>query len=205
MAQKIITISRQSGSGGAYIGARVAEKLGINCYDKQLLDLALEHGGLNESKHSRAFQEADEKRPNLAFYRLYQEGNEHVKGHLPATDAVFELQKKMILNISSREDAVIIGRCANWILADEDVSMLSVFIASPQEDRIRRVMGNSKMSRREARSFIKRTDRQRADYYYYITKNSWGGFEPYDLVLNVGALGEERCIEILCNCYREIL
>ncbi len=205
MAHKIITISRQSGSGGAYIGARVAEKLGITCYNKQLLDMALKLGDLHNSKYVNVFQSVDEKRPNLAFYRLYREGNEKVKKERPASDNVFELQKQLILDIAHSEDAVIVGRCGNWILENEDVRMLSVYIAGPLENRIQHVMKNSKLSRREARRFVKKTDKQRAEYYYYITKRHWHGFEHFDLVLNIGEMSTERCVDILCDCYRKFL
>lgn len=201
MTHKILAINRQSGSGGAYIGARVAERLGITCYNKELLDMALEHGGLHLAQHANVYKSADEKRPNLAFYRLYSEGNENVKAQLPASDAVFELQKKLILEISENEDAVIVGRCGNWVLKDEDVELLSVYIVAPTEYRVNRVMVNSEMTEHQAKRFIAKTDRQRADYYYYMTKRHWKGYENYDLIINVGALGEERCIEMLCNYY----
>lgn len=205
MARNIITINRQSGSGGAYIGARVAEELGITCYNQQLLDMALKEGDLNIAEHANVFKAADEKRPNLAFYRLYSEGNENVQEQVPASDAVFDLQKNLILDISENEDAVIIGRCGNWVLKDEDADVLSVYIVAPLEYRIKRIMENSEMTEHQAKHFISKKDKQRADYYYYMTKKHWDTYENYDLVINVAELGEDRCIALLTDYYRNCL
>ena len=205
MARNIITINRQSGSGGAYIGARVAEELGITCYNQQLLDMALKEGDLNIAEHANVFKASDEKRPNLAFYRLYSEGNENVQEQVPASDAVFELQEKLMRDIAQKEDAVIIGRCGNWVLKDEDVDKLSIYLVAPLEYRIKRIMANSEMTEHEAKRFITKKDKQRADYYYYMTKQHWNDYEHYDLVINVAEFGEERTISLLCDYFRNCL
>lgn len=206
MAHRIIAINRQSGSGGAYIGARVAEELGIICYNKQLIEMALELGDLDVAPHAEHFRKGDEKRPNVAFYRLYDEGNEHVTPALPAEDTVFELQKKLITDIAHREDAVIVGRCGGWVLKDdEDVRMLTVFIVGSFEDRVNRAMKNSKMSLAQAKRYVQRIDKQRSDFYYYITKQSWDDYTNYQLVLNSEKLGLEKCVELICNYYENCL
>lgn len=206
MAHRIITIGRQSGSGGAYIGARVAEELGIVCYNEQLIDMALQYGGLDKVGHADRFRQGDEKRPNLAFYRLYDEGNEKVTPALPAEDTVFELQKQLIENIAMREDAVIVGRAGSWILKDnEDVRVLSAFIVGSFEDRVNRAMKNSKMTLAQAKRFVKKTDKQRGDFYYYITKQSWEDYTNYQLVLNSEKLGVEKCVDLLCGFYKNCL
>lgn len=203
MAHKIIAINRQSGSGGAYIGARVAEELGIVCYNEQLIDMALELGGLENALHAEQFRRGDERRPNLAFYRLYDEGNENVTPALPAEETVFELQKQLISDIAEKEDAVIVGRAGGWILKDdEDVRLLTVYIVGSFEDRVQRAMKNSKMTLGQAKRFVKKVDKQRGDFYYYVTKQSWEDYTNYQLVLNSELLGVEKCVDLLCNFYR---
>ena len=95
--RKIIAINRESGSGGAYIGARVDEELGIKCYHKGLLDMAMELGDLENSKYADVFRAVDEKRPNLATFRMYEEGNLNVTKYMSASDTIFDLQKRLIL------------------------------------------------------------------------------------------------------------
>ena len=198
---RIIAINRECGSGGKYIGARVAEELGIKCYNKELLSMAMEYGDLEESRFAEVFRLVDEKRPNLATHRLYREGNQNVTKYMSASDTIFDLQKRLILEISKKEDAVIVGRCGNWILKDEDVSMLSVYLRAPMEARVERVMENSDMDEAEAKKFIKKTDRQRGEYYYHNTKLHWSDYENYDIVLNSGSLSEEECVAILCSAF----
>ena len=151
------------------------------------------------------FRAVDEKRPNLATFRMYEEGNLNVTKYMSASDTIFDLQKRLILQIAENEDAVIIGRCGNWILQDEDVSMISVYIRAPLEDRIQRVMENSDLDEADAKRFIRKTDRRRSEYYYHNTKRHWSDFEHYDLILNSASLGEDSCVALLCDCYREIL
>ena len=206
MAHKIIAINRQSGSGGAYIGAKAAEELGIICYNKQLLEMAIEFGGLDQAKHAELFKHGDEKRPNQAFYRIYKEGNENVTQEGSAADTIFELQKKLIIDIAQKEDAIIIGRCGGFILDEmEDVSLLSVFITGGMDDRVKRVEENSHMNELGARRFVKKTDKQRGDYYYHITRKHWESTENYDLVLNSEKLGLDNCAKILAACMKEYL
>lgn len=206
MAHRIIALSRQSGSGGAYIGARVAEELGIVCYNEQLLNMALEFGDLDEASHADLFRRFDERKPNLAFYRLYDEGNAHVSKGLPAADTVFELQKKLIIDIAHKEDAIIVGRGAGWALRDdEDVRLLTVYIVGSFEDRVARAMENSNMTLSQAKRFVKKTDKRRGDFYYYTTKHSWGDYTNYQLILNSEKLGVEKCVDILCNLYKNVM
>ncbi|MBQ8663032.1 MAG: cytidylate kinase-like family protein [Eubacterium sp.] len=206
MAHRIIAIDRQSGSGGAFIGARVAEELGIVCYNEQLIDMALELGGLEHALHADQFRRGDERRPNLAFYRLYDEGNENVTPALPAEDTVFELQKKLITDISHQEDAVIVGRGSGWILKDdEDVRLLNVYIVGSFESRVTRAMQNSKMTLAQAKRYVRKVDKQRGDFYYYITKQNWDDYTNYHLVLNSEKLGIEKCVDLLREFYNEAL
>lgn len=205
MAHKIITINRLSGSGGGHIGEMVAQKLGISCYDEQLRDMALDFGDLDESKHAEIFKKLhDEKKPNLAFYRTYDEGNENVMPQMSALDTVFDLEKKIMLNVSKEEDAVIIGRCSNWIFKAEDVKLLSIFIMGSLQSRIDRVVANSDMDPTEAKRHIRKIDRQRDDYYYYITKGDRDDVQNYGMILNSGVYGEETCADIIAAAFEAL-
>ena len=194
-----------SGSGGGHIGELVAEKLGISCYDEQLRDMALDFGDLDESKHAEIFKKlSDEKKPNLAFYRTYDEGNTNVMPQMSALDTVFDLEKKVMLNVSKEEDAVIIGRCSNWIFKDEDVKLLSVFIIGSLESRIERVVANSDMDHSEARRHIKKIDKQRDEYYYYITKGDRDDENNYGLIINSGIYDEETCANLIAAAFEAL-
>ena len=200
---KVITINRQSGSGGAYIGAKAAEELGIICYDKQLIQMALGHSKMEYSEHADLFSGADEKRPNLAFYRRYSEGN---LVDVNPSEAMFELEQKFILDTAQNEDLIVVGRCANYVFRDVDtVNELAVCIVADKEFRVKRVMDESGMSEGKATRFVEKTDKQRSDYYYYITKQHWNDAESYEMVLNSSRLGIDECVKILVACFKNYL
>ena len=136
MRHKIICIDRMCGSGGKEIGRLVSKKLGIGFHDSNLLELAKEHGGITSS----SLDDSDEKATNPFYYKLIYEGNENVKQEQPATEMLFHLQSAVIQQIAKEEDSVIVGRCADFILKDDDVDILSVFITAPLADRITREM-----------------------------------------------------------------
>lgn len=206
MAHKIITINRLSGSGGGQIGEMVADKLGIACYDEQLQEMALDLGDLDESKHAQIFKKVqDEKKPNLAFYRTYDEGNLNVAPQMSALDTVFDLEKKIMLKVAQEEDAVIIGRCGNWVFKDAaDVKVLSVYIIGSMKSRIDRVVANSDMDATEAKRHIKKVDRTRDDYYYYITKSDRDDLDSYGLVINSGIYDEETCANLIAAAFEAL-
>ena len=205
MAHKIITINRLSGSGGGQIGELVAEKLGISCYDEQLQTMALDFGDLDESKHAEIFKKVqDEKKPNLAFYRTYDEGNANVSPQMSALDTIFDLEKKIMIQLSKEEDAVFVGRCGNWIFKTEDVKLLSVFVIGSMQDRIDRVVANSDMDAAEAKRHIKKIDRIRDEYYYYITKSDRDDINSYGLIINSGIYGEEKTADLIAAAFEAL-
>lgn len=202
MAHKVICINRRCGSGGHIIGELVAKELGIKYYDKNLLELALEYGGLDQS---RAFAKADEKATNSAFYRLQYEGNEKVEKGKPATETLFQLQKDLMREITSSEDCVIIGRCGDFVLDPAEVDFVSVFVTAPFDARVEHIMAQDKLNKRQAVVQTKKIDKRREDYYHYFTKKDWKDAKNYDLVLNSYALGYEKCAKLLVEFYKNIL
>ena len=174
MRHKIICIDRMCGSGGKEIGRLVSKKLGIGFHDSNLLELAKEHGGITSS----SLDDSDEKATNPFYYKLIYEGNENVKQEQPATEMLFHLQSAVIQQIAKEEDSVIVGRCADFILKDDDVDILSVFITAPLADRITREMDVDDMNETQAKKFIRKMDMRRKNYYNYFTKGDWGNPDP---------------------------
>lgn len=201
MKHKILCIDRACGSGGKRIGQLVAERLGINIYGSNLLELAKEHGEIE----SDVLDQADEKKPNIFTYKLIYEGNENVIHERPAEDMLFQLQSDVINKIAQKEDCVIVGRCADVTLKGHpDVELLSVFITAPHEARVIREMDCDHLSRNQARKSIRTTDESRRRYYYYNTHKEWGAKDNYDLVLNSDALGLDRTVDILCDLMKKM-
>lgn len=202
MAHKVICINRRCGSGGHIIGEMVANELGIKYYDRNLLDLALEYGGLDKSKE---YHKADEKATSSAFYRLQYKGNDKVDKGKPINDTLFQLQRDLMREITQREDCVLIGRCADYILDRNTVDFLSVFVTAPFDFRVNHMMEQDNLNKRQAIIQTKKIDKRREDYYHYFTKQDWRSTKNYEIVLNSQALGFHRCTQILCDCYKNIL
>ncbi len=194
MEKVVITIARQYGSGGKTIGAMLAEKLGIEYYDKDLIRMASEASGINVG----LFAEADEV-PKGGLHRLFKKktGDEPVApgdSDFTSKDNLFQLQSKAIRDIADKESCVIIGRCADYVLRDYD-RVLSVFVHAPMDFCIEQAMKKHSMSPKEMQHFIQKTDRARAEYYRYYTGREWTDARNYDLCLDSSKLGFERCVE----------
>jgi cytidylate kinase len=202
MAHKIICINRRCGSGGHIIGEMVANQLGIKYYDKNLLTLALEYGGLDGSKN---YEKVDEKATSTAFYRLQYEGNEKVEKGRPANETLFQLQRDLMREIAQKEDCVIIGRCGDYILEREDVDLFSVFVTASLEHRIRHIMEQDHLSQRQAAIQTRKIDKRRENYYYHFTKREWKDAKHYDILLNSQRMGYDKCTRLICDYYHTIL
>ncbi|MED9903345.1 MAG: cytidylate kinase-like family protein [Lachnospiraceae bacterium] len=189
----VITIARQYGSGGKTIGEMLANNLGIHYYDKELIKLASDESGINES----LFVKADEtKTPSL-----FKSANVYQGELIPpesddftSDDNLFNYQAKIVKELAEEESCVIIGRCADYVLKDYD-NVLSVFIHAPEDFCIEQAAKKHSMSLKELDKFIARTDKKRADYYKYYTGREWTDARNYDLCLDSSKLGFERCVE----------
>ncbi len=202
MAHKALCINRLAGSGGHVVGEMVAKKLGIGYYDSNLLQMAVEYGGLLESSQLQKYLDADEKMPNKAFFKLLDEGNENVPKGSSASDSIYEIQQKLIRELANREDCVIVGRCAGETLsAMENVDVLKVFIMAPHDFRVDTIMAKYDWTKREAEHEIKKLDRRRKDYFYNYTRKDWLDNEIYDVIVNTGSLGFERSAELLAGFF----
>lgn len=195
MKYSIITISREFGSGGRYIGEQLAEKLGIAFYDKDIISKVAEETGLNEE----FIKEAGEYSP---FKSIFSYGfvSRDADGS-SMEDIVFNAQRKIILDLAEKGPCVIVGRCADHILADRD-DCLNVFINGSEEDKIKRIMKYKGVADIEARRLMKDTDKRRRINYNYYTDRQWGKPQNYDVCLNSTSLTTDRCVEILYDAIK---
>lgn len=200
MSKKIITIGRQFGSGGHIIGEKLAEKLGFAYYDRKLLDLAAEKSGMSHS----VVKDADEKAANPWYYAAMSQSGAAMGINLCTNDAIFNVQSEIIKEIAKTEDAVIVGRCSDYILRNADCELLSVFIYAPLEARIKRTMERDKISESEAVAKIKRHDKQRKLYYDFYTDKKWSAHESYNLTLNSEIFGLDGTADIICAALKAI-
>ncbi|MCL2052755.1 MAG: cytidylate kinase-like family protein [Lachnospiraceae bacterium] len=197
MEKVVITIARQYGSGGRTVGEMLAKDLGIKYYDKEILKLASDESGINES----LFEKADEK---LKSTRLFKIAKKVYDGELispesddfTSNDNLFNYQARIIRKLAEEESCVIIGRCADYILRDYDY-VLSVFVHAPEDFCITEAMKKLSLPLKEIDKFINKTDKRKAEYYKYYTGRDWTDARNYDLALNASKLGFERCMEAI--------
>lgn len=188
MSRKIITITRQYGSGGREIGEKLAKSLGVEFYDNKLLELAAEHSGI----HKNHFEENDEKRTNSFLYLL---STTYGQGGIPFDDTLFFAQLNAIQKIASEQSCVIIGRCADYALRDFN-GVINLFISAPFEQRVKRAIEVYGIEERHAENYVKRVDKQRTSYYNYYTDKRWGQPQNYQLCLDSSVLGIDGSVKL---------
>ena len=202
----IITIGREFCSGGMEIGKKLAEKLGIDFYDKELISLAAKKSGFIEN----IFENADEKPTNSFLYSIAM-GVPSATGMLIqnsdflTNDKLFSIQSEVIKNIAEKGSCVLIGRCSNYILREEK-DILSIYLHANMDFRIKRLLEVEKkdINPKDAESFINKTDKKRANYYRYYTGNEWNVATNYDLCLDTSKLGIEKTVEQIYNYIQNI-
>ncbi len=193
----IITIGRQYGSAGRQIGRALAKDLGIACYDKELLDRAAKESGICQE----LFENHDEKPTNSFLYSLVMDTcsfgySSAAFSDMPINQKVFLAQFEAIKKIASEGPCVMIGRCADYALADFD-NCLSVFIHADIQTRIRRIATLYDLTDAKAKDKILKTDKRRASYYNYYTSKRWGDANGYDLCIDSGKFGIDGSVEFL--------
>jgi cytidylate kinase len=205
MANKIYTIGREFGSGGREVGEKLAAKLGIKLYDKELLQQAAKDSGFCEE----IFENHDEKPTNSFLYSLVMD-TYSVSGYsaapfldMPLNHKVFLAQFETIKKIAEKESCVIVGRCADYALSDNP-DCINIFIHADLDVRIKNVSRNLNITENKARDIINKTDKQRASYYNYYTSKKWGDSKSYNLSLDAGKLGTDNCVEMILK-FRELM
>ncbi len=200
MKKRIITIERQYGSGGSTIGKLVAEKLGVNYYNRAILEMTAEKCGL-APEH---LESAEENVPTSFLYSLMLSANpaRSIEDNLPLSDKVFLMESEIIRNIAAGEHSfVLVGRCGNYILEDE--GCFSVYIYSNQEARLKRAIEEYGIAPRKAESVVKKADKRRETFYNVNTGKLWQDKEQYSLCLNSAELGDELCAELIVEAYNK--
>lgn len=188
----VITISREYGSGGRYIGKLIADKLGIKLYDKEFITRTAEETGLSEE-----YIESNEQKRNA----LANLNNGYYIG-MSNADELFIKETELIKKLSNEEACVIIGRCADFILQD-DKNVIKVFVYSDMEDKIRRVTNIYGIDKANAEKEIKKMNKLRANHYKYYTEREWSNYTNYDICINSDTLGVERTADLICKMIKE--
>lgn len=201
MAQPfIITIARQYGSGGREIGERVAALLRCKTYGRELIAMAAEAGNLSEA----ALNRVDEVAAGSLLYTLAMGSTafgmqHHTMGqNLPINDKLFYLQSNLIREIAGKEDAVFIGRCADYVLRDNP-RVLRVFVYADEVHRVGRIMERNNLPENKAVDLMNKIDHRRASYYNFYTGQKWGRYENYALAVNSSLLGAEDTAKMIAD------
>jgi CMP/dCMP kinase len=207
----VVTIGRQFGSGGHEVGRRLAKRLGIPFYDKELITLTAEQSRFAESY----LEKMDEQKPSLlnmgsaglvpsAGVAMSREVVMNQFYNLSPNDQVFLEKSKVIQALAEKGSCVIVGRCADYVLRDYDT--VNFFIQADLEDRISRKLAleeHAEHDRASMEKLIKSTDKSRSKYYEYYTHKVWGNASNYDLCINTSAIGIDGAVEVLLKFIEE--
>jgi cytidylate kinase len=205
MEKFVITIGREFGSGGLDVGRMLSEKLGVKCYDKELLAMASKESGLCQE----IFESHDEKPTNSFLYSLVMD-TYSVSGYtstpfmdMPLNHKVFLAQFETIKNLAKKESCIIVGRCADYALA-EHPNCIHVFIHADMAFRIQHIMETFGLEKDKAADMIQKTDKKRANYYNYYSNKKWGDSRSYHLTLDSSQLGFDGCCKMILD-YMDIM
>ncbi len=200
MEHFVITVARETGSGGRDITRKLSQQLNIPYYDRDLLRKASEVSGI----HERLFGAADER---IGWKEMLSAAEKVYTGEILPPDSndfistrnLFSFQAKIIKELAATEDCIILGRCANYLLMDQpNVRLLRLFVHAPLEARLARVASYSlAWSGREVAKYVRTEDKRRAAYYRYYTGEEWRDAAGYDLSLDSEQLGEDGCVELI--------
>ena len=190
----LITIGRSFGSGGGFIGQAIGKKLGIPFYDNELISKVAEESGYSKS----LFADGEEKRSLFSMSSFFSSGRMgYIDSGYVNDNVMFKIQSEVIRSIALKGDAVIIGRCADYIL--RDMKCLNVFICAPEEYHIQRLMREEGLTEDEAEKLMRRKDRTRETYYNYYTFGAWGQAANYNLCVDSSVLGIEGTADYIID------
>lgn len=187
----VITISRQFATGGHTIAQRVAEKLGIAFYDKELVNRVAKESGFDVDFVTR---QGEHMGSNSLLFDLVTRNR---ASYEDPTDKLFRIQKQIILDLGTKEDCVIVGRCAGFLLREAGIDCLRVFIGADMEYRKAYMLSHYEDTGVPAEKRLKERDSRRQSYVHHYTGAVWGQRECYNLCLDSGYLGEDACVDII--------
>lgn len=196
----VITIGRQYGSGGRELGQILAEKLGFDFYDEELVTMAAEKNNM----HRDILKAVDEKATKSLLYTLVT-GSDlrfmHSPMHyeMPINDKLFITQSEIIKGLAEKGSCVIVGRCADYVLRDSKEACVHLFIYADKEKRIDRISQKYDLTREKAKEKIQKIEKTRKSYYNYYSNREWGNVSNYDLCIDSSRLGLEKTADLLCE------
>lgn len=191
----VITIGRQTGSGGRLIGQELARRLGIAYYDKEVLSRAAADTGLGPNVFHATGDQKGVFKQIIGAVRPFIGGGDFYANQL-SEDTIFSLQSALIRKLAGERSCVIVGRVADYILSDHD-RCIRLFITANDDERARRIMDEFKVNFKTATHIMAESDEQRAGYYNFHATGQWGSADTYDLCLNVSQLGLLLSIDLL--------
>lgn len=194
MKTRVITISREFGSGGRTVGKKTAELLGIPCYDQEVIEKVAQESGFAKEY----IKERGEYTPYGGWFAQALTGRS-ARGTSPQDD-LWVIQRNVILDLAQKGSCVIVGRCADYILRDE-ADLLKAFIYADMEKRAERIVRLYGETSEAPIKRLKDKDKRRAAYYNFYTDTQWGSVHSYHISLDSGALGIDKCAEILAGLY----
>ena len=189
----IITIGREYGTGGREIGQKLALRLGIPFYDRELITRAAKKTGFDE----KLFEQLDKRATNSFLYSLTMFGSVGLNG-MSLTDQLYLAQSNVIREMAEGSSCVIVGRCADFILKDQP-DCLHIFVHSDMAHRAARVRERYGETSKPMEKRLQEKDSKRKVYYKHYTNRNWGEAENYDVCLDSGTLGVDKCVEIVCD------
>ena len=195
MAHRIITINRMYGSGGRLLGKALAEKLGIGFYDKELIRLA---GEKNQIPY-KELEKVDEKKASQWRLPVKEQMQMEPQYHFhPMNDVLFETQSQVIQELAQKEDCIIVGRCANYVLGDK---CFSLFVYAPFEYRVQSIMERLGREEKSARALVKKMDKTRRSYYEFFTDEKWKDLSNYQMCIDTSRFDQEFLLKLLADVY----
>lgn len=192
MKQGIVTISREFGSGGRTIGKAVARKLGIPCYDAELITEMAKQSGFAEDY----VREAGEYAPGGLLNSMFTSR----AGGPTSEDILWQIQCNIVAQLAKKGPCVIVGRCGDYILRGRP-DVLKVFVHADMAFRAKRIVEVYGQREESPEQRLKDKDKRRSTYYRFYTGRKWGQLDTYDLMLNSGVLGIEKCTELICTIF----
>ncbi len=195
-----ICIGREFGSGGHEIAEKLAKRMGMGFYDQELVESAMERSMLSMEK----LQKADERRTNPFLHDVHYNMEDRELRGLSTNDILFKVQSKIVLELA-QEESVFVGRCADYILKQNNIPCISLFIAAPFEERVQRKMKLLGLDEKSASALVRKTDKERKNYYNYYTGGGWGRPHNYNICVNSSVMGIEKTVDMLAKvltCFR---
>lgn len=186
MANTVITVGREFGSGGRIVAQRVAKALGVPFYDRAVLKMVAEETGFSQD----FIQQTEQRKAGGFFFDIYMDVQ-----NLPVTDQVFLAESKVIRRVAEQGSCVIVGRCADYVLRDRE-EVFSVFFHAPIKERILRAEKEYRLKESNIQAQISKIDRGRAAYYERYTNGRWGQAQNYHLTIN-STLGLDKAAELM--------